>query len=546
MPDDLATVVKDKDFLAAQPNDQMAYLASVDPDFAKASPEERGAYLNSVLAPARKARAAKPTQFEKERTPEGSSIWRGAKAVGGDVLGAIHGAGEALLNGPTGMMASAPEQAAQMYLADQQRKESGYTPLYRGAAALGQASGVIDPSAMEEAAKHGDTAAIAGHTVLPMIGAAVGADEALGGKGRAAAGRGLRAIGEGVGSVRGKIGGMLHPEEAAGGLHPIVEAVKHPLEIPGRVAGNLLERVFPEPIEQVARRSKIAPAATLPKLDPFAGATSSAKPIGSVELPPVGSTKLPAAAEPIAKPAGAEPAPTRLPTLFEKGTRPEVLKLPNLIDQAAGVKPLKSDVPLREQLTKQTAEEPAAIDPMKEKYPDPAVRQMVRANGEAIYQAAKDNPGLMKDLHNLTRVDLRQALIKAGEDMGQTTVSNSKFAGEGSIPREEAFNRLLEKGLSPEDIVKLGKSHKLSEKAELMGAPRKSLGQEFEAGETSHEKERNRGILRNPKATLEDRRIAQSRLADMEESGWAPENTTILEAQRRTRERAARIRGSRP
>lgn len=98
------------------------------------------------------------------------------------------------------------------------------------------------------------------------------------------------------------------------------------------------------------------------------------------------------------------------------------------------------------------------VDPIKAKYPDPNVRQMVRANGEKIYEAAKGDPATVKAIHDLTRVDLRQALVNAGEDMGQMTVSNSKFAGQGSITREDAFNRLLEKGLKPNDIVRLAKT----------------------------------------------------------------------------------------
>jgi len=152
-----------------------------------------------------------------------------------------------------------------------------------------------------------------------------------------------------------------------------------------------------------------------------------------------------------------ESGPKKLPTLFQKEVRPTPIKLENLVDQAAGVKPLKVDVPLREQLSPQTTEPGEVVDPIKAKYPDPAVRQMVRANGEKIYEAAKGKPETVKAIHDLTRVELRQALINAGEDMGQTTISNSKFAGEGSIPREEAFNRLLEKGLKPDDIVKLAK-----------------------------------------------------------------------------------------
>jgi hypothetical protein len=82
---------------------------------------------------------------------------------------------------------------------------------------------------------------------------------------------------------------------------------------------------------------------------------------------------------------------------------------------------------------------------------------MVRANGERIVQAVGDDVDTMKAVHDLTRVDLRQALLNSGEDMGQRTVSNSKFAGEGSITREDAFNRLLGKGLKPQDIVRLAK-----------------------------------------------------------------------------------------
>jgi hypothetical protein len=434
-------------------------------EIAKALPAGHPAMnkVNSLLS-------SQKTQFEKEREPEGSTLWRGTKAFANDVAGTAKGVlgnvpgmktisdiseGKVpdLLPGPD--LTDSISRVKDMQAADASRKKAGYSPLYRGAAALGQASGVIDPSAMEEAAKHADTASIVGHAVLPTIGAAVGADEALGGKGRVAAGRGLTAIGQGVGAARDVVGRTLRTPEQA--LKPGVQTAAklvgagagHLTGIPGMEFGG--GAIGPSLAEMILPKHPGVPAEAVAPIrtTPFEVAT----PAKAATLPNI----APAAVESIAKPAGAEPAPTRLPTLFEKGTRPEMLKMPNLVDQAAGVKPLKPDVPLIEQLTKQTAEEPAAIDPMKEKYPDPAVRQMVRANGERAYEAAKSDPGLMKDLHNLTRVDLRQALVNAGEDMGQTTVSNSKFAGEGSIPREEAFNRLLDKGLKPEQILKLAK-----------------------------------------------------------------------------------------
>lgn len=62
--------------------------------------------------------------------------------------------------------------------------------------------------------------------------------------------------------------------------------------------------------------------------------------------------------------------------------------------------------------------------------------------------------------------------------------------------------------MSPETAA----AYKPSEKAGVMSAPYKSLGPEFEADQIAHEKARNQEILRNPKATPEDRRIAQARL----------------------------------
>jgi len=55
----LAQALTDKDFLAAHPDDQKAYLSSIDKDFAAAKPEDQNAYLNHVLAPGRLAKSAK-------------------------------------------------------------------------------------------------------------------------------------------------------------------------------------------------------------------------------------------------------------------------------------------------------------------------------------------------------------------------------------------------------------------------------------------------------------------------------------------------------
>lgn len=175
------------------------------------------------------------------------------------------------------------------------------------------------------------------------------------------------------------------------------------------------------------------------------------------EMPLPGRAETPAAApaerlQPAIEPMQKKPLGER--RLGEAGRKPTI---DSVVNQATGVKPLEPNKPLREQLSKAAATAEPPVDPIKAKYPDPEIRQLVRANGEEIYEAAKGSPERLKAIHDLTRVDLRQALINAGEDMGQVTVSNSKFAGKGSITREEAFHRLLGRGKSPDEIVELAK-----------------------------------------------------------------------------------------
>jgi hypothetical protein len=64
----------------------------------------------------------------------------------------------------------------------------------------------------------------------------------------------------------------------------------------------------------------------------------------------------------------------------------------------------------------------------------------------------------MQAIHSLTRVDFRQAPINAGEDVGQSPISNSRYAGTAAISCEAAFNTLLAKGYSPKEMVKLAKT----------------------------------------------------------------------------------------
>jgi hypothetical protein len=158
-----------------------------------------------------------------------------------------------------------------------------------------------------------------------------------------------------------------------------------------------------------------------------------------------------AAGPTIETPKEAYPAPGPKPTTGRM--------ISDLVNQAYGIEPLKPDVPIKEQIPQEQAAPAAgpAPDSLQARYPDRAVRSMVHANGENIVNAVGNDPETMRAIHDLTRVELRQALVNSGEDMGQQTISSSKFAGEGSITRQQAFDRLLQKGLSPKKIVEFAK-----------------------------------------------------------------------------------------
>ena len=98
-----------------------------------------------------------------------------------------------------------------------------------------------------------------------------------------------------------------------------------------------------------------------------------------------------------------------------------------------------------------------------------------------------------------------------GATKDATKVSTSTIKGPINIP---GFPDPLQATLESRYLLsKRPKSpYAPSEKAELMGAPRTPLGPEFEAAQIAHDVERSKAILRDPKATAEDKRIAATRL----------------------------------
>jgi hypothetical protein len=196
----IAQALTDKDFLAGQPEDQKAYLAHIDSDFAKGAPEEQNAYLNHILAPGRLAKAAQPTQFEKERQPENQEgFFHHAATTLGRQIGGIEesfnapwkkgyetyskqrargeGYAPALAAGtarglyeavpgvkPTLELAQTVARAPEEY---KKRRSEGYGPAYAAVAPpVSQAVGVNLPS-MEHQADIGNTRGVMAEATVP-------------------------------------------------------------------------------------------------------------------------------------------------------------------------------------------------------------------------------------------------------------------------------------------------------------------------------------------------------------------------------------------
>lgn len=120
--------------------------------------------------------------------------------------------------------------------------------------------------------------------------------------------------------------------------------------------------------------------------------------------------------------------------------------------------PLRPGVALKDQPKYSEAPVRSNQTRLEEKYPDKAVRQLVHANGEDMVDAIGEDKDLLKQVHDLTNPEVRQARINAGHDMGQTIVSNRKAMGSGAVNRQDSFKALLDAGFTPKDIVRLAKS----------------------------------------------------------------------------------------
>lgn len=149
-----------------------------------------------------------------------------------------------------------------------------------------------------------------------------------------------------------------------------------------------------------------------------------------------------------------EIAGPRIQTPSRNETLTEAMK-----NRVPGSNPLEAKMPLEEQPISpaRTPAQPA------EETVHPMTRQHVHVNGARLTEAIKDTPELRDPLLDLEGNQIREVLRKSGEDMSNIQ-SVGKSAGKAArggriadptnISREEAFDILLDKGYSPQQILK--------------------------------------------------------------------------------------------
>jgi hypothetical protein len=133
--------------------------------------------------------------------------------------------------------------------------------------------------------------------------------------------------------------------------------------------------------------------------------------------------------------------------------------LENLKNRVPGSNPLERKIPVIEQPAS-PARTPAQVN---EETVHPMDRQFIHVNGSRLLDTIKDKPELAGDLLDLEGNQIREVLRKSGEDMsGIQSVGKSagkaarggRIADPTNLSRQEAFDILLDKGYTPEQILK--------------------------------------------------------------------------------------------
>lgn len=100
-------------------------------------------------------------------------------------------------------------------------------------------------------------------------------------------------------------------------------------------------------------------------------------------------------------------------------------------------------------------------------------RQIIHSDGSRILQAAGGDLDLIERIHGIEDHQLGWALSESGEDMGTRVVGNrGKTGNPDNYSRPEVFEILLEKGYTPEQIIKISEGAPRRKPY----APRKAFG----------------------------------------------------------------------
>jgi hypothetical protein len=131
----------------------------------------------------------------------------------------------------------------------------------------------------------------------------------------------------------------------------------------------------------------------------------------------------------------------------------------NLKNRVPGSNPVERKIPLIEQPAS-PARTPAQVN---EETVHPMDRQFIHVNGSRLLDTIKDKPDLANDLLDLEGNQIREVLRKSGEDMSNIqsvgksagkAARGGRIADPSNLSRQEAFDILLDKGYTPEQILK--------------------------------------------------------------------------------------------
>jgi flagellar biosynthesis GTPase FlhF len=151
-------------------------------------------------------------------------------------------------------------------------------------------------------------------------------------------------------------------------------------------------------------------------------------------------------------------------------------------------------------------------------------QDLITRTKKLVIPGEKPTPEDLKRAGDMTQTPLPtlKILAKNGDELAKNEINrrlrNEPDFSKMPLPRGNApqtVTPITPPRIPIEEKVKPLTGYKPSEKVSTMSAPTKNLGPEFEQGEVAHEIARNKEILRNPKATAEDKTIAQARLKEL-------------------------------